>query len=231
MESQKVSLAADTFETPMKRRTYLATVGAVGVAGCLGDAGTGDDVGRADHPATASYEGAPWEGTEPAEAEDLIVGFEDPSCGGCRRFHESTYPELRSDLLGEEVAFVYRPYPIVLEWGEPASEAVAATADRDRASALSLLDRYYGDQSAFDADNVLERTASFLESETDVDGEAVVDDVESDAYEDVVQTHLDDGEAADVTSTPTFFLFSGDEFVTEVTGPQDAEVFRNALGR
>lgn len=213
----------------MHRRTFLAATGAVAVAGCLGDDGT-DGPGRADHPATGTFEGAPWLGTDPGAATDLIVAFEDPSCGICGRFHQGTLPDLQADLLGDDAAFVYRPYPIRYDWGGPASQAVVATADRDRAAGNALVGHYYG-ESAFDVDNVLDRTASFLDSQTDLDGAAVAEDVEADAYGDVVDAHLGDGEAADATTTPTFFLFSGEAFVTEITGAQGADVFLNALDR
>lgn len=216
----------------MKRRTYLttATTALVASAGCLGDGGDGGT--RADHPATASVEGAPVLGADPQEAESLIVAFEDPSCSICASFHRSTLPELRESPIGEDVAFVYRAYPIrPYAWGDPAAEAIVATADRGHDAAVSLVGHYYGNQSAFDEDNVLDRTAAFLDEETSVDGSAVADDVSAGAYASVVEATVEDGEAADASTTPTFFLFDGEAFVTEITGNQDADVFRNALGR
>lgn len=217
----------------MKRRTYLttATTALVASAGCLGDDGAGGG-NRADHPATASFEGAPVLGPDPGAAEALIVAFEDPSCSICASFHRSTLPELRDSPIGEGVAFVYRAYPIrPYAWGDPAAEAIVAAAGRSHDAATALVSHYYGNQSAFDEDNVLDRTAAFLDGETDVDGAAVTDDVAASAYADVVEATIEDGEAADASTTPTFFLFDGEEFVTEITGNQDADVFRNALGR
>jgi protein-disulfide isomerase len=121
-------------------------------------------------------------------------------------------------------------YPVVYDWGKPAVQAMEATYDRDEAAFWALKARYYAEQSAFDADNVLGRTEAFLADETAVDAARVVDDARNEAYDDAVEQDLSDGENADVSATPTVALFSGDEFRTLVTGAQGYDVYANALG-
>lgn len=215
----------------MKRRRYLAatTAALVAGAGCLGNDRQADgDI----HRTATAFDVPLWLGADPEAADSLIVGFEDPSCSICASFHSSTLPELRDDPLGDGVAFVYRPFPIrPYAWGTLAAEAVVATADRSRETAWSLVSHYYTNQSGFDEANVLDRTESFLDSETPVDSTEVASEVEDGIYADAVASTIEDGEDAGATTTPTFFLFDDGELRTEVTGNQDAAVFRNALQR
>ncbi|MCL7416909.1 MAG: DsbA family protein [Halalkalicoccus sp.] len=210
----------------MKRRAFLGTAAGLALAGCLGS----DDPDRDAHPAAQRLDGSPWFGAPPDETDRLIVAFEDPSCSTCRRFHESTFRDLRVNLLESGSAgFVYRPYPIVLAWGQPASQAVIATADRDPSAAWTLLDHYYAAQDVFNGVNVLGTTRDHLDAETDVDGTAVVEDVRANAYDDGIGSALADGDAAGATTTPTFFLFREERFITKLTGVQDASVFASSL--
>ena len=202
----------------MRRRALLGAVGTgvAGLAGCLG--GSGDGGGQSTHPAARNLAAQPALG-DPADAEHLLVAFEDPSCPTCRRFETETFPRIREELVEPgDAAFVYRVYPVVYDWGEPAVQAMEATYDRDEDAFWALKDHYYADQSAFDADNVLDRTEAFLADETGVDAAAVVADARAEAYDDAVEQDLSDGEDADVSSTPTVALFSGDEFRSLVMG-------------
>jgi len=240
------------------RRSFLAGAGAAGalaLAGCLGTgagngsdgddrtesdsgattAASGDATGDGEgplggHPAARGIGEDPTLGPAVGETGDAIVAFEDPSCRTCRRFETETFPRIESDLVGEGVAFVYRVFPIVFEWGKPASQALEATYARDDDAFWALKDHYYAEQDAFDAGNVLDRTASFLSSETSVDADGVVADAEERAFDDRVRADVEAGEAAGVSATPTFYLFSGGEFETEVTGAKDYTVFAAALG-
>jgi protein-disulfide isomerase len=213
----------------MNRRTLLAGTASVALAGCIGgdDAdGDGPDRDRALGDVTAF----PWLGASPEDVDRLIVGFEDPSCHACQRFHERSLPGLREGVLADGGAsFVYRPYPVVFEWGRPAAAAVLGTAERDREAAWALIDHYYAEQSSFDADNALDATREFLAAETDVDADAVVEAVGAGEYETVIETSLDDGDALDVTTTPTFLLFSDGAYTSRLTGVQDPDVFESAL--
>jgi len=209
-----------------------AAVGASGLAGCLGDGGNGETEGASldEHPAGRGLSDQPVLGPAPAEAPAVIVGFEDPSCSTCRRFERNTYPRIREKLVGPgTAAFAYRAIPVVYPWGEPAVHALEATHARDEDVFWSLKDHYYAEQEQFDTDNVLPRTESFLDAETDLDAGAVVADAREQRYDDAVQANLDAGEDAGANGVPTFFLFRDGTFRTKVTGPQSYDVFANAL--
>jgi protein-disulfide isomerase len=224
----------------MDRRRFLAgaaATGAVALAGCTGGGGGGgsgsdgsatpDGTPTEDHPATADLDVQPRLG----DGEALIVAFEDPSCTLCRRFERDTYPRIVSDLVEPgEASFVYRGYPIIYPWGEPASKVLEATYDADESAFWALKNHYYAAQSEFTTGNVYAESEAFLSAETDVDAAAVVAAAEAGEYDDAVALDVSAGEELDIGQTPQFYLFSDGVFRTEVRGAQGYDVFAAALG-
>jgi len=214
----------------MNRRRFLTLSGAgvVGaVAGCSGDADTGESID--DHPAAADLEAQPRRGELGGH---VVLAFEDPSCPTCRRFHESTLPDIRENIVDTgKGAYVVRTYPVIYPWGEPATQALESTFARDSEAYWSLFDHYFAEQSSFDPDNVLERTATFLTEETEVDGEAVASDARNRAHDDAVQADIRAAEDAGLgETTPIILLFEDGEFVTKVNGSVSYELIAEALG-
>jgi protein-disulfide isomerase len=230
---------------PTRRAVLAGGVSMLG-AGCLGSAGGesgngdgdgnggeggGDTPSLADHPVGQDLDAQPRLGPDPATAAGTIVAFEDPSCPRCAAFEKRTVPKIRSELVDPgDAAYVVRTAPLVYPWGEPAIQALEATYARDAGAFWALLAHYFAEQDAFDTGNVLDRTASFLNGETDVDGAAVAADAEAKAYDDAVRTDLDAAEAADVSGTPTVFLFRDGEYRTRVTGSVSFDLVRQSLG-
>ncbi|PSP93796.1 thioredoxin [Halobacteriales archaeon QS_4_62_28] len=209
------------------RRGFLATTGGT-LAALTGCAGAENSDAPFDHASTMGIADQPTLGS--LDRSGVIVAFEDPSCTTCRRFNQNTFPQIEADLVESgDAAYVFRGYPIIYPWGDPASHALEATLDRDPRAMWALKTHYFDTQDQFSTENVLDRTAQFLTDETEVDGTAVVNDVESDAYADTVQVDLDAGEAAGASSTPTFYLFRDGEYQTTVSGAQDFTVFENVL--
>ncbi|SDZ82946.1 Thioredoxin [Haloplanus vescus] len=224
--------------THVTRRGLLAGgVGVVG-AGCVGGRGsdggsdgTGDDPSTLDtHPVGEALAAQPRLGPDPATATATIVAFEDPSCPRCAAFEETTVPKIRRELVDPgEAAFVVRTAPLVYPWGEPAIHALEATYARDADAFWSLLGHYFERQDAFDTENVLDRTETFLDEQTGVDAAAVVADAESGAMDEAVQTDVSAAEAADVSGTPTVFLFRDGEYRTRATGSVSFDFVTQAL--
>jgi hypothetical protein len=130
-----------------------------------------------------------------------------------------------------EGAYVLRTYPVVYPWGEPATQALESTFARDSEAYWSLFDHYFAEQSSFDSDNVLERTATFLTEETDIDGEAVASDARDKAHDDAVQADIQAAEDAGLgETTPIILLFEDGEFVTKVNGSVSYDIIAEALG-
>jgi len=183
-----------------------------------------------DHPAAVDLASQPFLGPPPGTVPSIIA-FEDPSCHNCERFNTNTFPELESKLINTgKVSYVYRHFPYAFEWGRPAMAALEATLSRDESAFWSLKEHYFATQSEFSDGNVLSMTEAFLANETALDAAAVIGDVEAGKFEKSVERDISAGEAAGVVSTPTFFLFRGSDFVTEIRGAQSYEVFAQALG-
>ena len=222
------------------RRTVLAGGVSMLGAGCLGsggggdgdeDGGSGDTPTLADHPVGGDLDDQPRLGPDPGTAAGTIVAFEDPSCPRCAAFEEQTVPKIKSELVDPgDAAYVVRTAPLVYPWGEPAIHALEATYARDADAFWALLAHYFDEQDAFDTGNVLARTETFLSAETDVDGAAVATDAEARAYDDAVGVDVDAAEAADVSGTPTVFLFRDGEYRTRVTGSVSFELVKQSLG-
>jgi protein-disulfide isomerase len=233
----------------MNRRAFLAAsvAGAATLAGCTGgSAGSGapetsgglpTDGGEDAPPHTHALDGLdsqPSLGPEPREADGLIVAFEDPSCPRCQAFEQQVFPQVRSDLIDPgKVSFVFRGYPVVYPWGEPACYALEATFARDEAAFWALHDHYFASAGEFESAGegaVYDLTADFLNSETDVDGDAVIEDVEGEAVAQAVGTDLDAGRAAGVgRTTPTLFLFRNGEFLTRTAGSVSYTIIERTL--
>lgn len=76
-----------------------------------------------------------------------------------------------------------------------------------------------------------DRTVSFLDSETDLDGAAVVEEAESGAYDDAVQADITAAEDAGLgQTTPVILLFKDGAFVTKANGSVSYDLIAEALG-
>lgn len=216
----------------MQRRRFLALAGtgAVGtLAGCSGESDGEDGRSLRQHPAASGLDALPRQGPLDGHA---ILTFEDPSCPRCRAFHEDVVPAIQSNIVDPgEGAYVLRTYPVVYQWGKPATQALASTHARSDAAFWSLLDQYFGNQGQFDADNVLDRTETFLNSDTDLDGTAVVADARNEAHDDAVRSNLDAADAADLGgTTPTVLLFRDGQYVTSANGSVSYDLIAETLG-
>jgi len=214
----------------MERRRFLTLAG-VGVAGSLAGCGGGSQGGQsiADHPAAANLAAQPHRGDLEGH---VVLAFEDPSCDLCRRFHQNTLPEVRSNIVEPGLgAYVVRTYPIIYPWGEPATQALESTFARDEGAFWSLFAHYFENQSEFSTENVLDRTAAFLDESTDLDGAAVVADAENQAHNEAVQADIDAAENAGLPQqTPIVLLFRDGEFVTTANGSVSYDLIAETLG-
>ncbi|EMA15445.1 DSBA-like thioredoxin domain-containing protein [Haloarcula marismortui ATCC 33800] len=203
----------------------MGVVGAV--AGCSSEADSAESVDN--HPAAADLDAQPRRGELGGH---VILAFEDPSCPTCRRFHEETLPDIRENIVDTgKGAYAVRTYPVIYPWGEPATQALESTFARDSEAYWALFEHYFAEQSSFDPDNVLDRTAMFLTEETAVDGEAVARDAQEQAHNDAVQADIQAAEDAGLgETTPIILLFEDGEFVTKVNGSVSYDLIAEALG-
>ncbi len=185
-----------------------------------------------NHPAAQGLDAQPRLGPDPFDAPATIITFEDPSCPRCAAFERSTVPKIRSELVDTgQAAYVFRVYPVIYQWGKPATQALESTFARSSEAFWALSHHYFENQSSFGTDNVLTKTGEFLAANTDVDAEAVVADAEAKAHDDQVQLDLTAGQNAGAgRTTPTVFLFKDGRYQTKAAGSVSFSVVKNALG-
>jgi len=246
MEFEQQLRAVHGLLTTMRRRRFLSVAGGAGaltLAGCLGsgdpssgssDLSTTVGDGSGDqsidtHPAATDLAEQPRKGDLGGH---VVLAFEDPSCSRCRAFERQTVPKITERLVATgKAAFVVRTYPVVYQWGKPATRALEATFTRDTDAFWALLGHYFETQPEFSTDNVLDRTRAFLADETSLDGTEVVRDVEEDASEPAVQADLEAGRNADIgQTTPIVLLFNNGEYVTKASGSVSYDIVATALG-
>jgi protein-disulfide isomerase len=185
------------------------------------------------HPAATGIDEQPTLGPPAGEATGTIVAFEDPSCPRCKRFEREVFPKIRSNLVDSgEVSYVFRGYPVVYDWGEPAAAVLEATYARDGETFWSMLAHYFENQSEFGraSDSIYEKSRTYLAENTDLDAGAVVADAESGAVDDAVRTDLDAGKAAGAgRTTPHVFLFRDGNYLTKAQGTVSYEIIASSL--
>lgn len=208
----------------------LALIGGAAATGRFGDfGGGGQDITA--HPSAQAISTQPTLGPPPTDADGTIIAFEDPSCPSCARFERRTFPELKTELIDPgTVSFVFRAIPVVYQWARPAVLALEAVHERRPPAFWNLKTFYFERQASIDTNNVLDATRQFLRDQTPVDAEAVMTDVDQQTHRDAVETNLQAANQANLSGTPTFYLFSGGAYRTKIVGPEGFTVFKNALG-
>lgn len=226
----------------MHRRAFLATsaAAATALAGCqtgsLGGDGGNSGESLSDHAAGASLGSQPHRGPAPADADGVIVAFEDPSCSRCRVFEQQVVPQIRSNLVDPgKAAYVFRGYPVVYDWGEPATQALEATYARSESAFWALVGHYFDEQGTLRSagrDQVYPRTRSFLRDQTDLDTDAVIEAARAEDGDAgaAVQADLNAGmDAGAGRTTPHVFLFRDGEYLTKVSGSTSYDAISGAL--
>jgi protein-disulfide isomerase len=188
----------------------------------------------AGHPAATDLAAQPTLGPAPSDATATIVAYEDPSCPRCANFETEVVPTLRSDYVEPgDLSLVFRGYPVVYDWGKPATRALEAAFDRSAAAHWALAEHYFETQDDFsddDLETVYPKTESFLAESTDLDAATVVEEANAGAYDGAVRTDLDAGmEAGAKSITPHLFLFRDGVYQTTVTGYVGVDVITSAL--
>lgn len=223
----------------LRRRTLLAGT-ALFLSGCSGLSGSSNDTTTTtnsksktldDFPAAQDIGNQPTLGPKPGAADKTMIAFEDPSCHYCGQFERDTFPKIETNYIDSgTLSFVSRLSVAPIQpWGTPAAEALEATYARKKSAFWTLKEYYFAEQDAFSESNVLSKTKSFLESNTDVNAAVVVDDAKNEAYEQALSTDQQAASAAGMEGVPSFFVFDGETLSTSITGAQPYSVFEKAL--
>jgi len=162
-----------------------------------------------------SIEGRPSQGPDDALVE--FVEFTDYECPFCRRFRETTYPEIRRRFDGK-VKWVVRNYPLsqIHPNARLAAEAAECALDQDRFWEYHdlLFERY---------DQLGRADLKSHARELGLEGDRFDSCLDSGVKQIVVQNDLMDGYRFGVTGTPTFFI--NGQVVVGAQGPDLVSAF------
>src|SRR3989338_9821678 len=160
------------------------------------------------------------------QAPVLMIEFGDFQCPFCRDFWRETLPRLKSEYIDTgRVKFVYRDYPLSFH---PAAQKAAEAAEcaRDQGLFWEMHDKLFAEQ-----DRRGEGTAQFGEAEIKQWAREIGVNItsfntclESGKYTQEVQEDFQDGLAAGVTGTPTFFVGG-----QKIVGALSYSVFLSAI--
>ncbi len=162
-----------------------------------------------------AIEGRPFQGPEDALVE--FVEFTDYECPFCRRFRETTYPEIRRKYDGR-VKWVVRNFPLsgIHPNAELAAEAAECALDQGRFWEYHdlLFERY---------DRLGREDLKAHARELGLDEDRFDRCLDSGEKQSVVQDDLREGFRFGVTGTPTFFI--NGQVVVGAQGPEFVSAF------
>lgn len=204
------------------RRKFLSTMGVltiVGLTGCIGS-NNEERINIEDYPISREADKWPSIGNNPLDSDVTLVVLDDPSCPRCASFHQNTVPKIKSNFISNGLgSLVIRPYPVVYEWGLPASHSLEAVYDRNEQLFWSLIDFYFSKQNEFSTENVHDKTKKWLDRNEEINSESVIDDVRNNVYSDRIKATMDAAESVSAgRATPAIFMFKDNIFQTKVSG-------------
>lgn len=183
-----------------------------------------------DHPIAYRAENDPLIGQPPDETELAIFMVSDPSCPYCREFNDAVFDQMREELIEPgRLSYVYRPYPKVEAWANPAALGLLETYDRDAEAFVALKEYYYNEHEEV-ADGVTAATRQFLNENTEVDGEAVGDVMINYGRMDDLTESKNAAEEADMTTVPGYAIVKEGEVTTTASGVQSYSNLKTMLG-
>ncbi len=157
---------------------------------------------------------------EPVKGEDnapvTIVEFSDYQCPFCGRFYTQTLSQLETEYVKTGKAkFVYKDFPLesIHPYALKASEAANCAGDQDKY--WEMHNKIFDNQAAITASD-LKKYAADLKLETEDFNECL----DSGKYTDEVKADIQEGIAAGVRGTPTFYIKGKSGQWQELVGAQ-----------
>ncbi|MGC9057543.1 MAG: thioredoxin domain-containing protein [Candidatus Micrarchaeia archaeon] len=148
-----------------------------------------------------------------------IVEFSDFQCPYCTRFYRETYGQINENYIKTgKVKLVYRHFPLSFhENSEKAAEAAECAAEQGKF--WEMHDKLFENNNALDI-NSLKKYAVDI----GLDSQKFNECLDSGKTAEIVRKDFNDGTAAGVSGTPTFFVNG-----LSIVGAQPYSVFSNAI--
>ena len=158
------------------------------------------------------------------DAPVTIVEFSDYQCPYCKRFHDETFPAIKSKYIDMgKVKFVYRDYPLGSHAGAyPAALVAECVRDQEGDDAYYKVHDELFEMLA--VGNFDYEAMSAFASGLGVDGAELKDCFDSDKFKDEIAKDLADGTAAGISGTPGFIVAG-----MKISGAEDISVFEQII--
>jgi protein-disulfide isomerase len=144
------------------------------------------------------------------DASHILTVFSDPQCPACKTYHEyltgfeaSTSPNID---ITKKVSLVFRYYPLYQIHEHAFALSYAAEAASRQGKFKEAIDRFFADQSKFEALKDLNPYLMQVAKELKLDEKKFQADIKDGALQSVIQNDLALGEKLGVNATPTFYL-------------------------
>jgi protein-disulfide isomerase len=130
-----------------------------------------------------------------------IIEFSDAQCPFCKRFHDQTFPQLKSEYIDTgKVKLAYRSFPLSIHPDAPkAAEAQSCARDQDKF--WELTEEIFVNQGAMKVADIKKMAANIGMNPATFD-----ECLDSGKYKSEVDKDFADGSAAGVSGTPSFFV-------------------------
>ncbi len=136
----------------------------------------------------------------PEDAPITIIEFSDYQCPFCARFRKQTYDRLKEEY-GDKIRFVYRDFPLTQIHPEAVPAAIAAHCAGEQGKYWE-----YHDLLFLGGRELGRETYVAYADELGLDVDEFSRCIDEQRYLDEVQKDFNDGAAAGVRGTPTFFI-------------------------
>ncbi len=154
-----------------------------------------------------------------ASAPVTIIEFSDFQCPYCGRFFTDTLPQIEQNYIDTGKAkLIYRDFPLSFHPNaEPAAEAADCAGEQGKF--WEMHDKLFGNQASLSDANYRQWAADLGLDTTQFNS-----CLDSKKYASEIQNDIQDGQAAGVSGTPTFFINGN-----KVVGAQPYSVFEQAI--
>lgn len=160
-----------------------------------------------------------------AGAKVTIIEFSDFQCPFCGRFYEQTLPQIKDNYVKTGKArLVYRDFPLDSIHPEAIPGALAAGCANEQGKFWEYHDKIFGNQQSMNGASYKAWAA-----ELGLNTEQFSQCYDSKKYQSEVEKDFNDGTAAGVSGTPTFYIGSPQKGYQEIVGAQPYSVIKQAI--
>ena len=147
----------------------------------------------------------------PKDAKVTIIEFSDYQCPFCRSFWRQTLDQIKKEYIdsGKSVKFVYRDFPLSQIHPMAQKYAEAAECARDQGKFWQMHDKIFQEQDKLGQGTISSYTVNDIKNwaaNLGLKGSEFNQCLDSGKYAEEVKKDFDDGAAAGVGGTPTFFI-------------------------